>query len=309
MKEDVAPLTVENFLSYVNSGLYDESIIHRTDGGGNTIKFVQGGEFYIRNDEVSVIPEGESVVNEFSLSNTRSTIAMAKILGQPNSATKSFFFNLSNNSNQFDSENGGYTVFGEVISGIEILDLIDSLQTVTNTPLIGYIPGTIAQLENYVYIRKAFVLSETFQITEGISGAWVTPGINGQGLYIEVLPAANVMILAWFTFDTESPDPAVPSTIGDAGNRWLTGSGTYQDNIFTGATFKTSGGLFDSFVSVVNIENGSLTIEFEDCANAIMSYILEDADESSTIVLQRVSSVNVAFCEALANESAGVAAQ
>jgi len=95
------PLTNENFLSYVNDGSYDESIIHRSvsnfviQGGGfkaPTVPADQPGS-----DPVSIPTKG-TVQNEPGNLNKRGTLAMAKLSGQPDSATSQWFFNLSDNS-------------------------------------------------------------------------------------------------------------------------------------------------------------------------------------------------------------------
>jgi cyclophilin family peptidyl-prolyl cis-trans isomerase len=307
MKEEAAPLNVANFLNYVSRGDYDESIIHRTDGGSPEVKFVQGGEFHIRNGQVASIPEDSQVVNEFNISNTRATLSMAKIQGQPDSATNNFFFNLLDNSQFFDVENEGYTVIGEVIDGIEILDLIGSLRVVQGTPVISYIPGTVANQQNYVYINRAFILSDVFQINVGLSGAWFNPNTNGQGFYLEVLPTINTIIMAWFTFDTEEPEVSVPSTIGAAGNRWLTIAGQFNGNQFAGDIIKTSDGLFDDPTPVISTQAGSVAVTFEDCGHASLSYSLDGSNLVNEIPLQRISGANIDFCEEQASLNAAEA--
>ena len=122
---DNTPLTNANFLSYVNSGAYDNSKFHRSvsnfviQGGGFTAPTVPADQ--PGSDPVS-IPTTGTVQNEPGNLNTRGTISMAKLGGQPDSATSQFFFNLENNS-FLDSDNGGYTVFGEVLgSGMTVVD-------------------------------------------------------------------------------------------------------------------------------------------------------------------------------------------
>ncbi|MCA9278327.1 MAG: peptidylprolyl isomerase [Phycisphaeraceae bacterium] len=110
-----APNTVANFVqNYVNEGNFERSFFHRIVGG-----FVlQGGGFIFDNDAggLSAVPTASPVVNEFNAdrSNIARTIAMAKIGGDPNSATSQFFFNLSDNSPNLNNQNGGFTVFGRV---------------------------------------------------------------------------------------------------------------------------------------------------------------------------------------------------
>jgi len=128
-----APLTVENFLTYVNSGAYDDSFFHRNPrtGGDPLSRFVlQGGEaFWPQGSSCFFsIAENPPVVNEFNVSNTRGTVAMAKLDGDPNSATNNFFINLIDNGANLDNQNGGFTVFGTVDeAGLEIIDTIAAL--------------------------------------------------------------------------------------------------------------------------------------------------------------------------------------
>ncbi len=150
--DDVAPITVSNFLDYVSSGAYNNSIIHRTVPGF----IVQGGGFALDNDlSLNAIATNTPIENEFQLSNTRGTIAMAKISGDPDSATNQWFINLADNSAILDSQNGGFTVFGRVIdNGMDVIDNIATLPTynlggvLVETPLQNYIAGSQIQADN-----------------------------------------------------------------------------------------------------------------------------------------------------------------
>jgi len=122
----VAPRTVANFLNYVKRGDYNSSIFHRS-AKTNGVPFVlQGGgfQFVAGNDPQLVkIDQDPAVQNEFNRSNIRGTIAMAKLGGNPNSATSEWFVNLGNNSANLDTQNGGFTVFAEVLGdGMRIVD-------------------------------------------------------------------------------------------------------------------------------------------------------------------------------------------
>ncbi len=114
-----APATVENFLTYVDDGFYNGTIFHRVIPGF----MVQGGGLTFDFTEKET---REPVVNEShnGLRNARGTLAMARY-SDPNSATAQFFINLVNNPH-LDNYPGrpGYTVFGEVISGMEVVDEI-----------------------------------------------------------------------------------------------------------------------------------------------------------------------------------------
>jgi len=113
--EDVAPNTVANFLAYVDSGRYVNSFVHRSSPDF----VIQGGGFTFNGLQVLSVEVDDPIENEFSRSNVRGTISMAKNSGDPDSATSQWFINLADNndpdSNDLDNQNGGFTVFGEVI--------------------------------------------------------------------------------------------------------------------------------------------------------------------------------------------------
>jgi uncharacterized protein (TIGR03437 family) len=111
-----APMTVANFIYYVNAGAYVNSIIHRSVS--NFV--IQGGGFQLQNGAVVTTPTIAPVVNEFNVSNTLGTIAMAKLGTDPNSATSQWFFNVANNGSQLDGQNGGFTVFGNVANSASL---------------------------------------------------------------------------------------------------------------------------------------------------------------------------------------------
>ena len=112
-----APRTVANFLSYVRSGAYNSSFFHRLVKGF----VVQGGGVNwnaAAQPPLGAVPVGSAIANEFSATrpNVRGTVAMAKVDGNPDSATNQWFINLADNSANLDAQNGGFTVFGRVLS-------------------------------------------------------------------------------------------------------------------------------------------------------------------------------------------------
>jgi peptidyl-prolyl cis-trans isomerase A (cyclophilin A) len=153
--DDVAPVTVTNFLNYVNSGRFNGTVIHRSVP--NFI--IQGGWLTFDQASSSLNPRtiDAAIQNEFNLSNTRGTVAMAKQAGNPDSATNQWFINLTDNSGNLDAQNGGFTVFGEVVGdGMTIVDSISSLPTFTlaglaDFPLVNYVSGTV-QSGNFINI-------------------------------------------------------------------------------------------------------------------------------------------------------------
>ena len=151
--DNTTPETVENFLSYVNSGAYFNNVVHRSVGG-----FIVQAGGYQYNGPISGsftlddIETGAAVVNEPKLSNLRGTIAMAKLGDQANSATSEWFINLDNNSANLDLQNSGFTVFGQVTDeGMQVVDAISQLSLMnaggafTNLPIRNY---TQADVDN-----------------------------------------------------------------------------------------------------------------------------------------------------------------
>jgi len=126
---DKAPITVENFLKYVDEGFYDNLIFHRVMPGF----MVQGGGM---TDQMVEKSQGkhQPIKNESSngLSNDRGTVAMART-ADPNSATCQFFINHVDNPN-LNTYGGGYTVFGKVIDGLDVVDKIAKVPTTTRGP-------------------------------------------------------------------------------------------------------------------------------------------------------------------------------
>ncbi|MEM8835182.1 MAG: peptidylprolyl isomerase [Planctomycetota bacterium] len=130
---DETPLSVANFLELANSGEFDISFFNRAVDGF----VIQGGGFRAENqndsgDAFERLDRPEEVPNELNRSNQRGTLAYA--LSGPNTATREFFFNLTDNSfldTPSASNTSGFTVFGEVLgsSDLEVLDAIDALGT------------------------------------------------------------------------------------------------------------------------------------------------------------------------------------
>ena len=104
------PVTRTNFLKYVADGSYTNSFVHRSVPGF----VIQGGASRIVNSNIVSVSTYPPIVNEFGVSNTLGTVSMAKLGGDPNSATSQWFVSLGANSTILDPQNGGFTVFGRV---------------------------------------------------------------------------------------------------------------------------------------------------------------------------------------------------
>jgi cyclophilin family peptidyl-prolyl cis-trans isomerase len=121
---DKSPLTVDNFLAYVDAGFYNGTVFHRVIPNF----MIQGGGFLL---DMTEKPTNDPVKNESKnrLHNTRGTIAMART-NDPDSATAQFFINQRSNLQLDWSPTGdGYTVFGEVILGMNVVDFIATAPT------------------------------------------------------------------------------------------------------------------------------------------------------------------------------------
>jgi len=120
-----APKTVANFLQYVKDGHYDGTVFHRVIDGF----MIQGGGFTAdlqqKRTRAPIPLEASN-----GLRNDRGTIAMART-GDPNSATAQFFINVKNNDmlNAPNPDGHGYTVFGKVVSGMDVVDKIRAVRT------------------------------------------------------------------------------------------------------------------------------------------------------------------------------------
>jgi peptidyl-prolyl cis-trans isomerase A (cyclophilin A) len=121
---DKAPITVKNFLAYVNMGFYNNTIIHRVDAGF----VIQGGGY---TENLTPKPTLPPIRNESKngLKNLKGTLSMARYT-DPNSATSQFFINLNNNSNlDPTATDAGYAVFGKVIEGMDVVEKIGAVKT------------------------------------------------------------------------------------------------------------------------------------------------------------------------------------
>ena len=139
---DKAPKTVENFLQYVKDKHYDGTIFHRVidnfmiQGGGFDSKFSQ------KKTRPSVVHEGREALAKGGPRNTVGTLAMART-NDPQSASAQFFINV--NENSFldpTAQQPGYTVFGKVVSGMDVIQKVKSTPTGSGGPFSSDVPKT-----------------------------------------------------------------------------------------------------------------------------------------------------------------------
>jgi len=313
--EEAAPKTVANFLNYIQNDRYDKTIIHRSVPDF----IIQGGGFSFNDGTVTGVTTFAAVENEFKVSNTRGTVAMAKIGDQPDSATSQWFINLADNSGNLDGQNGGFTVFARVIGdGMDVADAISNLpnwdargvfgSAFGELPLINYVnDGREITAEHMVLTAVSEVEEEPpFVMNAGLNDAWFNPLTDGQGFFITVFPDLGLVSLAWFTYDTELPDMDASANLGDPGHRWMTALGTIDGNSAVMNIDFTSGGLFDEASIIEHTDpagsDGTITLTFENCNSATVDYDISSIDRQGSVPLERVATDNVALCEALKEE-------
>jgi hypothetical protein len=152
---------------------------------------------------------------------------------------------------------------------------------------------------------QSFTLAANFQINVGLNDAWYNPATDGQGFLITVFPDRKEMFLAWFTFDTERPSDGVTAELGDPGHRWLTAQGPYDGDSATLRIFVTEGGVFDAAQPPATTDpagDGTMTLEFADCTEGLVSYEITSLGISGEIPIQRIAPDNISLCETLGTQ-------
>jgi cyclophilin family peptidyl-prolyl cis-trans isomerase len=289
--DEQAPQTVANFLNYVNDGDYRNSFIHRSVPGF----VIQGGGYTYVDGVVDTIPTDPPVPNEPGISNLRGTVAMAKLSGDPDSATSQWYINLDDNSADLDSANGGFTVFGQVIGeGMQIVDQIAELEIwnagspFNSLPLIDY-PGTGDITDQHLVMVDLSEVSSSV-LNAGHSGAWYNPSTPGQGVLVEVDEGQQFLFASWFTF--------TPGGSGSgAEQHWLTAQGSYSGDAADLLVYETLGGEFDDPQDVTTEAVGQATLRFSDCANGELSYVLDHWGLQGVIPLERAIPASDSICQ------------
>ncbi len=188
------PVTVQNFIRYVESGRYQDSFSHRLMPG-----FVlQGGGFAVAhrgatNATVAAVPTYAPITNEFAVgrrfSNVFGTIAMAKVGGDTNSASSQWFFNLANNAFLDATDtNNLFVVFGRVVSGTNVLNIFNGFRNFDGTQQSNLVANVDPLLNYYFYpnfaacplLRPAFAQTNLVFLDITLLRVAVTTVTGGQ---------------------------------------------------------------------------------------------------------------------------------
>jgi cyclophilin family peptidyl-prolyl cis-trans isomerase len=234
--DSATPATVANFMSYVNAGKYTDVAFHRSIASF----VIQGGGFKGTGSgsNFASVATAPPVVNEPGIANLRGTISMAKVGGNPNSATSQFFVSLGDNTSNLDYQNGGFTVFGRVAgNGMTVADAINGLPTGTYnlyidgspvaTPFADFpmnnpvLPNPMDQAKlvkiNSVTSIPTLAFSVTGNTRPDVTSASI---VNGQ-LHLVGLAGGETTITVTATdLDGLTTSQTVPVTLSDTFTTW-----------------------------------------------------------------------------------------
>ena len=151
------PITTSNFLAYVRSDRYTNMFSHRLISDF----VIQGGGFRVSHrgtssNSVESVPSLPNITNEFSKGplyrNLYGTLSMAKLGGDPNSASSQWFLSFGDNSANLDTQNGGFTVFGRVVSDTNVFNRLNTFTTSRRaTNVIVNAQGAFSELPQITY--------------------------------------------------------------------------------------------------------------------------------------------------------------
>ncbi len=228
--QDAAPQTVANFLGYLGRGDFVNTMFHRSVPGF----IIQGGAF--RADATaSAVATQAPVVNEPCITNLAGTVAMAKVGGNPDSATNQFFINLGDNAANLDGQNEGFTVFARVAgNGMSVAQAIAALPiknfsttngALTDTPVNISPPpaGTVTyDPTKLVRISAASVVAPLALAVSSSDPTVATASVSGTDLAVTpVSPGTATLTLTATDLDGQATATSLQVTVGtDSYPQW-----------------------------------------------------------------------------------------
>jgi len=292
-----APITVENFLNYANSHFYDGLIFHRVIEGF----MIQGGGY---GTDLYHRPTNPPIINESNngLSNLRGTIAMARMT-EPDTATCEFFINhVDNPGLDYQSPSQpGYCVFGRVISGMNVVDSIASIETISYqgfpnlpsqlviinrarlcvyvTPTGNDTTGTGAVDKPFRTIQKAInTVSEPTSIMVAPGTYYEKINFNGNNVAVTSLDPANASIVAGTSIDAGHSGRAVTFVGTETSVAELSGLTVRNGNATTGGgiyggSAGTQATIHDNLITGNSAANGGA---IANCNGAVYDNVIKD---------------------------------
>lgn len=241
----LTPVTVANFMSYVTSGAYDCTIIHRSlnaaNSGSTPPYLIQGGGYVLNGLLPMLAPQNSPITNEFSASNVAGSLAMSQYAGELDSATNQWYFNVTDNSSYFDA--GEYTVFGNVANDVSmsLVNQINQLPTwiedfngdsnFSDLPLwTNYscpnTPCPLIRPDNYIFVTSIATISAPAVTAAGVADAATFQDNNKIGI-----SPGEIITLFGTNFNTSNPSYLGPTelttlTLNSAGSVNTTLEGT-----------------------------------------------------------------------------------
>ena len=152
-------------------------------------------------------------------------------------------------------------------------------------PLARAIPGSEATCQSLEQST-----TQAIDINAGMDGAWFDPETSGQGFLIDAYPneeGGNFIFVAWFTYGDDTA----------SGQRWFTAQGTFEGPTAVLDVYETTGGSFDDPEAPETVAVGTMSIDFEDCSNAELSYSITDEALAGDVLIQRAVPGAEALCE------------
>lgn len=246
--EDATPATVANFLAYVNGvgqGSYDGAIIHRSVPGF----VIQGGGYRpIGGSAFESVTDLAPVANEPGLENVRGRLSMAKLGGDPDSATNEWFVSLGDNRSNLDFQNGGFSVFGRVAGdGMTVVDAIAALPTSTYNSITvdglsraGLLsdcpmnattaPATMEQDKLVTIVSAEEVAPLTYAILSNSDSSVATATIDGESLEVTPLAVGTCTIRLQVTdLDNNTIERDLGVDVGWTFSDWIAASGQTEN--------------------------------------------------------------------------------
>ena len=207
------PLTAANFRGYADRGDYDETFIHRSVSTASTgIGIVQAGGFAFNDtDKGYYVPDGSPVLNEPGLSNVTGTFALAKTAAGPSSGTNQWYINTADNSDSLDPEtnNGGYTVFGEVLyNGMSVVGVDGGTGGIADVPTYDATtwhphftdlpmhrpytnPDDVVETDLVIFSSISHVTGQTYSVVGNSNPGLVSASFTGSSLTLDVVPGGT----------------------------------------------------------------------------------------------------------------------